>query len=90
MNKKQAKDEAIENKRTWGELLALVDSSSGAGMSRVNKSLTKTQAIEIFKGALSKRNPDDYPKTLVPHRTQERMTFGGDGLTVINILREFA
>jgi len=91
MNKKKARIEAENNTRTFGELLELVESTRGKRpMSVVNKSLTLDQVLDIYKAWLSKRNPNDKPKTMKYNVYKERITLSGDGLGVVNVLRECA
>lgn len=85
MNKKQAKDAAYTNEKTWGELMGMIKQTRGKRpMSIVNKSLTLDQVLDIFENMIKTRDPDEKPKTV-------RFSTGrlsSDGLGVQNIYRE--
>ena len=90
MNRKQAKEEAINNTRSWRELLQLVQTSSLEGMSRVNKNLTKEQAAKIMEDMIAERDLDEVPKGERYDVFKEQYRISGDGLAIQNLLREFA
>ena len=90
MNKKQAKQEAENNTRTWGELLAIVEGADLTGMSKLNKSLTREQSAQIFKNMIAERDLNEVPNGLRYDAYKDCMRISGDGLGVQNILREFA
>lgn len=85
MNKKQAKDAAFSNDKTYGELLQMVKDTRGKRpLSKVNSSLTLDQALDIFEGAFKDKNTDDKPDTI-------RFSTGrlsGEGLGVQNVYWE--
>ena len=90
MNRKQAKEEARNNTRTWGELLQLVRASSLQGMSRVNKSATKAQAANIMENMIAERDLGDVPKGERYDVFRNQYRISGDGLAIQNLLREFS
>lgn len=90
MNRRQAKLEAINNKRTWGELREIVNRANRNGMSRVNKSLTKIQVYEIFKKIIDARDLSEIPTGERYSVSRNRYVMTGDGLAIFNLLREFA
>ena len=91
MNKKQAKDEAALNERTFGELLEMVQATRGKRlMSKVNKTLTLDQALDIFERWLEEQDPNEKPETMRYSVTKGYNILSGDGLGVSNILRECA
>ena len=77
MNKRQARDEAFDKKRTWGELLSLVENSDMTGMAKINKSLTREEAGTIFKN-------------MIAGKTLTEIPVGRSTLSIQNLLREFA
>lgn len=90
MNKRQARAEAENNTRTWGDLLILIESADLSGMSRVNKSLTREQTSQIFKDMIAERDLDEVPKGQRYDVCKNCMRISMDGLGIQNILREFA
>jgi hypothetical protein len=88
MNKVKAKNEAKNNSKTWGELLDLVKAARGTGgMAKINKSITKEQALDIFENMINACNLTDIPKGVtVNYKQKEIMT--GHGLGIMNLLRE--
>jgi hypothetical protein len=90
MNKKQAKIEAENNTKTWGELLGLVEAADLRGMSRVNKSLTREQVAQIFKDMISGRDLNEVPQGLRFDVYRDCNRISADGLGIQNLLREFA
>lgn len=89
MNKRQAKQEAWDNRRTWAELRDFVNANKGVlGQSIVNPSLTKGQSLSILEQAIDEKDKDDVP---IGHRYDAfkgRDIMTTDGLIVQNILRE--
>jgi hypothetical protein len=59
-------------------------------MSKVNKSMTKEQVIDLFASAIKEKDLDTKPKTMRYNIARGYETLSGDGLSVVNILREFA
>ena len=90
MNRKQAKTEAENNTRTWGDLLAMVESSDLTGRSRVNKNLTKAQVANIFKNMIAEEDVNEAPEGIRYDAIKNRYVMSRDGLAIQNILREFA
>ena len=89
MNKKQAKQEAENNTRTYGDLLTIVKNTRGKREKSVlNKSLTADQALDIFERWLEKKNPEEKPVTMRYNSYKDRSLLCGDGLGVMNVLRE--
>lgn len=90
MNKRKAKTEAENNTKTWGELLKIVESGNKDGMSRVNPSLTREQAADLFKRMIGGRDLDEVPNGLRYDYIKDCYRISHDGLGIQNILREFA
>jgi len=91
MNKAKAKQEALSNTRTWGELLDIVKSNRDqGGMSKLNKSLTKAQAVNIFENMIKERDLSEVPSGLKYDCYKDREVMSGDGLGIWNLLRECA
>jgi hypothetical protein len=90
MNRAKAKKEAQENTRTWGELKEIFDNASDEGMSVVNKSLTKKQVMDIFRGMFDSVDLSVVPPGMRYCARSDRMIMSGDALGIMNLLRECA
>lgn len=90
MNKKEARQQAIANTRTIGELKALVAKAKRDGISKVNPSFPKERVLQILSGALGDRQDDEVPSGLYCCKYTDRMKVSGDGILITNILRECA
>lgn len=89
MNKKQAKTEAENSTKTYGELLSLVKSTRGKReMSKVNKTFTLDQSLDIFENWLKECDPVLKPDTMKYSVSKGYEMLSGDGLGVWNVLRE--
>lgn len=63
MNNREAKRQARENKRTWGELKeALHGEEPTSYPSAVNDVFTKREVLDILKEAVMEFHDDEYPK----------------------------
>lgn len=90
MNKTAAKKAAFYNTKTWGELEEMIlDDFCLYGRSTINKQLTKEHAQKIFIDAINSKERSDQPKTTRYDISRNREVLSGDGLLVMNILREF-
>ena len=93
MNKSEARKQALANKRTIGELLALVDARATAAdgkMSRVNRQILLARACEIYAGALAGRPTESVPTGIHTDVYRNRDRISGDGMIIQNILRDCA
>ena len=90
MNKTKAKSEAMNNKRSWAELLKIVDSADLSGMSKVNKSITRKQVAEIFKSMIKEKCLNDVPDGARYDIYKDKLMMSAYGLGIMNLLREFA
>lgn len=92
MNRRAAKEAANSFQGTIGELRAMIAASSRAGISTINPSLTKAQAVDIFAAALEGRADDERPAMFRPDPYSRRghMRASRDHLLVHNIHRECA
>jgi len=88
MNKAQAKQEALENNRTYGELKKLVENTRGKReMSIVNKTLPLDMTLDILSEIYKDKDLDKKPDNVLNYRTGR---LGGTGLGIWNLLRECA
>ena len=80
---------AQNNKMTWLEISRYLDNQNLDGMSKLNPSLTRKQAHEIFKGSLDGVDMSPIPAGMryCGRRNNEVMT--SDAFGIANILREF-
>lgn len=89
MNKKQAREEALNNTRSIRQLRELINQQRGkGGQSRVNKQFPKESALDIFHNAMAGRKEDEIPKGFQFDIYKERDVISKDGLLIQNILRE--
>lgn len=88
MNKRQARDEAANNKRSIGDLRALIADTRANGMSAVNPIIPKAKALEIYAAALEGRPDDEVPKGTRVDVYTGRTRPSGDALLIANILRD--
>ena len=89
MNKRDAKDTAFNNDKPWKYYADLLKAQGvPVGQSKLNKSLTKVQALDIFERAIAPKDLEEIPKGnyLDFHN---RLKLSRDGLFIHNILREF-
>lgn len=89
MNTTKAASTAMANTRTWAEVLELIDSSDKSGLCSNGQTLRSraadTAVAQILKNDL----------TLVPDGTKYSEQLGkevmtGEGMLIMNILKEFA
>ena len=88
MNKSKAKEEAFNPTKTWGEYRDLLDAACTEGKSKVNKSLSRDEVISIFKKMFENKNFNEIPET-VSYTHNDKKKLNGDGLGLMNFLREF-
>jgi hypothetical protein len=89
MTKSKAKLEALESKRTFGELQLMVEATRGKReKSKVNTSLTLNHVLDMFESWLKTKKINSIPSTTVYNTRKDRIQLGSDGLIVMHILRE--
>lgn len=90
MNRREAKRQAIENVRSFGDLRRLIEASRGrGGMSRVNPQFTHKQVLDILAAGIKNRPDDEVAVGLVEDvRRPGRMTRTLASMIIQNILRE--
>jgi len=87
MNKKKAKEMAYAGEMTYGQLQGLIDNCDRTKPCKINKNITREQALTIMESALKGKELDERPKTTwFNHR--DKLTLTGDGINVMNILVE--
>lgn len=87
MNKSKAKEIAYSGEITYGQLQELIDNCDRTKPCRVNKNITREQALTIMESALKNKEPSDRPNTTwLNHK--DKLTLTGDGINVMNILVE--
>lgn len=90
MDKKKAKQEALENKRTWGELKKIVLEADKKGSSFVNKKLSKVFVAELLLCMMKDKKDSQYPLTKRFDLKKNKVQINAMGLSICNLLREFA
>lgn len=93
MDKRAARKLAESETLSIGDLRKMITARRGAlGMSRVNKSLTVEQAVDIFEGSIAGRDDAEVPKAwkLDPYSRHGAMKHTRDVLLITNILWECA
>ena len=88
MNKKKAKEIAYSGVITFGELQKLIDDCDRSKPCKINKNLTRDQAITIMGHGLKDKNPDERPVTTMFNRN-DKLALTRDGINAMNILHEF-
>ena len=90
MNKTTARAMARDNKLTIAELRELIDGANPAGMSRVNPTLPKSMALDIYRRAVAERAADETPKGTRFDVYRRREIPSKDALIIANILIDCA
>tara|TARA_Y100001956_G_scaffold27558_1_gene27343 strand:+ start:3896 stop:4165 length:270 start_codon:yes stop_codon:yes gene_type:complete len=88
MNQTTAKKKAYEGNVRVGYLRELLNKANNTGMCKINPSLPRAKAIEMFLAGLEGRDDNDTPNTTMIGR-RDRITLNVFGMTVKNILAEF-
>lgn len=85
MNKSKAKAAAVNNTKTWGELLMMIRSVAPSNaVSSINSGMSREKSLKVMSDAVSTFNSD-----LVPNSIRcEKGTLSIDGVIVMNIYRE--
>jgi len=87
MNKKKAKEIVYAGDITYRQLQELIDNCDRLKPCKINKNITREQALTIMESALKGKNPDEKPNTTwFNHR--DKLTLTGDGINAMNILVE--
>ena len=87
MNKSKAKQMAYAGTVTFGELQELIDNCDRSKPCKLNKNLTREQALSIMEGGIKGKDPEERLVTTWINR-REKLTLTGDGINVMNILVE--
>lgn len=88
MNKTKARAEAAENKRSIGDLRALIADTRANGFSAVNPAIPKAKVLEIYAAALEGRPDDEVPSGTRVDVYTGRTRPSRDALLIANILRD--
>lgn len=85
MNKSKAKAAAVNNTKTWGELLMMIRGVAPSNaVSSINSGMSREKSLKVMSEAVSTFNSD-----LVPNSIRcEKGTLSIDGVIVMNIYRE--
>jgi hypothetical protein len=87
MNKKTAKEMAYSGGVTYGQLQDLIDRCDHTAPCKINKNITRKQALGIMGGAIKGKPRNEIPNTtFFNHR--DKLTLTGEGINVMNILVE--
>lgn len=87
MNKRKAKEIAYGGDITFGQLQELINNCDKTKPCKINKNITRDQALTIMEGAIKSKNPEDRPDTTFFNR-RNKLTLTSDGINVMNILVE--
>lgn len=91
MNKRAARERALEGALSVGELRQMIKRRRGAGgMSKVNPAIDLDRALGIYADALGDRPDDEVPRVWKPdpYSRAGRMKPTADALLITNILRD--
>tara|TARA_R110002111_G_scaffold44030_1_gene80241 strand:+ start:4735 stop:5004 length:270 start_codon:yes stop_codon:yes gene_type:complete len=87
MNKKKAKEIAYAGDITYGQLQELINNCDRTKPCKINKNITREQALTIMERAIKDKEPNERPNTTwFNHRN--KLTLTGDGINAMNILVE--
>jgi hypothetical protein len=87
MNKKKAKEMAYAGDITYGQLQNLIDMCDRTKPCKINKNITREQALTIMGGAIKGKLASESPvTTFFNHR--DKLTLTGAGINAMNILVE--
>ncbi len=87
MNKSKAKEIAYGGDITYGQLQELIDNCDRTKPCKINKNITREQALIIMESAIKGKEPNSKPNTTwFNHR--DKLTLTGDGINTMNILVE--
>lgn len=87
MNKSKAKQIAYGGDITYGQLQRLIDNCDRSKPCKINKNITREQALTVMESAIKGKEPSERPNTTwFNHR--DKLTLTGDGINVMNILVE--
>jgi hypothetical protein len=87
MNKTQARKRVIENDVTYGELQDLINNADPNVKCKINKNITRTQALDIMRGAFDGKERDHKFKTW-RYDLNGKLKLTPSGLTAMNIFFE--
>lgn len=89
MNKAKAKKIALESTPSWGELKEMILKSDISGVSKVNRSLSRAYIQQMFLTFLESKDLSETPKTISFSVNADKNTINRDGMSIVNMLREF-
>lgn len=87
MNKKKAKEIAYSGDITYGQLQELIDNCDRTKPCKINKNITREQALTIMEVALKGKEPNERPNTTWV-TLRGKLTLTVDGINAMNILVE--
>lgn len=87
MNKSKARHMAYAGDVTFGQLQELINNCDRSKPCKVNKNITRDQALTIMEGAIVDKDPEQRPITTMFNR-RDKLTLTGAGINVMNILVE--
>lgn len=89
MNRKDAKQAAMDEKFTYGELREMISTArERGGMSRVNKQFSIGAVCDIYEAALGEKPDDERPQGMRYNAYKGYDVMSGEALGVKNILRD--
>jgi len=87
MNLSKAKEMAYAGSVTFGQLQELINNCDRSKPCKLNKNITRDQALSIMESAVKDRDPEQRPITTMLNR-RDKLTLTGGGINVMNILFE--
>ena len=89
MNKSKAKEIAYGGDITYGQLQDLINNCDRTKRCKINKNITREQALTIMESGLKGKDPSERPNTTWFNR-RDKLTLTGAGINAMNILYECA
>ncbi len=93
MNKRKAREKALEGTLSIGDLRTMIADARGrGGMSHVNPAFELEDTLNIYDAAIKNRSDDEVPAAwrTDPYSRSGRMKPTGDVLLITNVLRDTA
>ena len=88
MNITKATMQAMDNKRTWGEVLDVLNHADKSGLSSGSQ-ITRARAADLAETHVLKFDPADIPDGTRYDHGMGKEVMTGEALLIMNILREF-
>ena len=89
MNLTKAVMQAMENTRTWGEILDVLNGADKSGLCTHNRQMTRARAADVAETQILKNDPSDVPEGTRYNHDMGKEVMTGEGMLIMNILKEF-